>query len=275
MREKFGIGRYLVLLLLMVFLLFPIYWMLVTSFKTNMASYRIPPEWFPKAPTVESYLKIFQEQQFVIYYLNNLVVSILSTALSILLAVFAGYTFSRFKFKGNKLLMFALLSTQMFPLIGIIIALYTLFRSLHLLNTTIGLVFGLTSMALPFCIWLIKGFFDDIPYSLEESASIDGCSRLGILFRIVLPLAKPGLLAIGIYTFLLAWDDFVLCLTMITKDSLRTLSTGIALKYLGEMSYDSATVMTISVIGTVPLFVLFIFFQRYMIQGLTAGGVKG
>ena len=202
MRERAGIIGYIVLFVLLLFLLFPIYWMLVTSFKTNLISYRIPPEWFPRLPTLDSYLKLFQERQFVIYYLNNFVVSFLSTGLAIILAVFAGYTFSRFRFAGNKLLMLGLLSTQMFPVIGMIIALYTLFKSLHLLNTTLGLVFALAAMALPFCIWLIKGFFDDIPYSLEEAASIDGCGRFGILLKIVLPLSKPGILAIAVYTFL-------------------------------------------------------------------------
>lgn len=275
MKEKIGFGKYTVLLTLMIFLLFPVYWMLITSLKTNMVIYKVPPEWFPSAPTLESYVNLFNGSHFIGYYLNNFKVSFLTTGLTIILAVLAGYTLSRFRFKGNKFLMVALLSTQMFPVVGILIALYTLFRTFHLLNTTMGLVLALTAMSLPFCIWLIKGFFDDIPFSLEEAASIDGCGRTGILYRIVLPLSKPGLLAIGIYTFLQAWDDFVLCITLITKDSLRTLSTGIALKYLGELSYDWATVMTISVIATVPLLLLFIFFQRYMIQGLTAGGVKG
>lgn len=275
MRERIGIVKYIILFLLMIFLLFPVYWMVNTSLKTNLFIYKVPPEWFPTSPTLESYMNLFKGGHFFGYYFNNFKVSFLTTILTILLAVFAGYTLSRFRFKGNKLLMLALLSTQMFPVVGILIALYTLFKSFHLLNTTLGLVLALTSMSLPFCIWLIKGFFDDIPYSLEEAASMDGCGRVGILLAIVLPLSKPGLLAIGIYAFLQAWDDFVLCLTLITKDSLRTLSTGIALKYLGELSYDWATVMTISVIATVPLLLLFIFFQRYMIQGLTAGGIKG
>jgi multiple sugar transport system permease protein len=275
MKERVGLVKYLVLSILMIFLLFPVYWMISTSFKTNMAIYKVPPEWFPQAPTWDSYINLFQGGQFFGYYLNNFKVSILTTLATILMAVFAGYTLSRFRFKGNKAVMVALLSTQMFPVVGLLIALYAFFKSLHLLNTTAGLVFALTAMSLPFCIWLIKGFFDDIPYSLEEAAAIDGCSRFGILFRIVLPLSKPGLLAIGIYTFLQAWDDFLMCLTLITNDALRTLSTGISLKFLGELSYDWATVMTISVIATVPLLLLFIFFQRYMIQGLTAGGVKG
>ncbi len=275
MNKRVGIGAYLILFVLMVLLLFPVYWMFVTSLKTNLVIYRYPPEWFPQVPTTDSYINLFKGGDFIGYYMNNFVVSILTTVLTIILALFAGYTLSRFRFKGNKLLMLSLLSTQMFPVVGILIALYALFKSFHLLNTRLGLIVALTAMSLPFCIWLIKGFLDDIPLSLEEAASIDGCGRVGTLFRIVLPLCKPGILAIGIYTFLQAWDDFVICLTLITKDSLRTLSTGISLKYLGELSYDWATVMTISVIATVPLLLLFVFFQRYMIQGLTAGGVKG
>lgn len=275
MEAKGKFLTYVSLFPLLAFLLFPIYWMVSTSFKTNMVIYRIPPEWFPRTPTIANYAKLFREGAFISYYTNNFVVSLLTTGLTTFLAVFAGYSLSRFRFRGNNLIMLGLLSTQMFPLIGIVIALYTLFKSLGLLNTTEGLVLALTSAALPFCIWLIRGFFDSVPLSLEEAAQIDGCGRLGTLFRIVLPLSKPGLLAVSIYTFLLSWDDFLYCLTLVTKDALRTLSVGIALRYLGELSYDWATVMTISVIGTVPLLILFVFFQRYMIQGLTAGGVKG
>lgn len=274
MKKKVHIISYIVLALLLIFLLAPILWMFITSFKTKMAAYKVPPEWIPSSPTFANYISILKDKIFMVYYINNFIVSFASAALTIILSIFAGYAFSRYKFRGSDSIMLGFLSTQMFPVVGIIIALYTVYRSMNLINNRLGLVLALTSAALPFTIMLMKGFFDDIPKAIEESAAIDGCGRFGTLFRIVLPLSKPGILAIGLYTFLLSWNDYLYCLTLVTKDNLRTLSTGISLRYLGELSYDWSNVMAVSVIGSIPLLIIFIFLQRYMIQGLTAGAVK-
>ena len=267
--------RAAVLLIFLALLLFPLLWMLSSSFQTNAELYRSPPRWIPRSPTLANYVSIAASLDFLRYYANNFSVSLLTTALTMFAAVLAGYSLSRFRNRVTKGISVLLLSTQMFPVIGIIIALYAFFRSIHLINTHAGLVLALTASSLPFCVWLIKGFFDDLPKSIEEAAEIDGCSRLGILSRIVLPLSKPGLLAIGIFTFMTAWDDYLYGLTLIVSDRLRTLSVGISLRYLGESSYDWAQVTTISVVASIPVFLLFVFFQKYMIQGLTAGAVKG
>ena len=266
--------RTAVLLLFLALLLFPLLWMLSSSFQANEELYRSPPRWIPRSPRLDNYASVAASRDFARYYLNNFTVSILTTALTMLASVFAGYSLSRFRTRLTKGISVVLLSTQMFPVIGIIIALYAFFRSMKLINTHAGLVLALTASSLPFCIWLIKGFFDDLPKSIEEAAEIDGCSRLGILSRIVLPLSKPGLLAIGIFTFMTAWDDYLYGLTLVVSDKLRTLSVGISLRYLGEASYDWAQVTTISVVASIPVFFLFVFFQKYMIQGLTAGAVK-
>jgi multiple sugar transport system permease protein len=260
---------------LLGFMLFPIYWTAVTSFKENLAIYKIPPQWLPAEPTLANYAAVFGSRNFMTYYLNNFVVAFAATALSMVVSVMAGYSLSRFKTRFSEALTTGILSVQMFPVVGLLLSVYVFFRSAHLLNTRLGLVLVLATMSMPFCIWLIKGFFDDIPRSIEESAEIDGCSRLGILARIVVPLSKPGLLAIGLYTFMVAWDDFLFCLTLIISEKLRTLSVGISMRYLGDASFDWAQVTTVAVIGAVPMFFLFLFFNRYMIQGLTAGSVKG
>lgn len=274
MKKKTSILSYFFLGMILFFLLFPIYWMFVTSFKTNMQLYKIPPSWLPLSPTLGNYIELIKGKVFLTYYSNNFIVAFSASVMTTVVALLAGYSFSRFKVKGSNLILFGLLSTQMFPVIGRVIALYTVFKSMRLLNTRIGLAFALTAATLPFCTWLIKGFFDDIPKSIEEAANIDGCGRLMTLLRIIMPLTKSGLLAIGLYTFLLAWDDFLHCVTLITSDNLRTLSAGISMRYLGELSYDWALINTISVIGTVPMLLLFVFFQKYMVQGLTAGAVK-
>ena len=267
--------RLILLFSILGLLLFPIYWTVVTSFKTNLAIYKIPPQWIPASPTLENYAAVFGSKNFMTYYFNNFFVSLAATALSMVSSILAGYSLSRFKTRLSGPVTLGILSVQMFPVVGLLLSVYIFFRSIHLINTHFGLVLVIATMSMPFCIWLIKGFFDDLPRSIEESAEIDGCTRLGILARIVVPLSKPGLLAIGLYTFMVAWDDFLFCLTLIVADKLRTLSVGISMRYLGDASFDWAQVTTVSVIGAVPMFCLFLFFNRYMIQGLTAGSVKG
>ncbi len=272
--NKNGIGGYIYLGIILLCLIFPIFWMFSTSFKTNMDIYKIPPEWFPKKPIIDNYLNILKDKLFMTYFINNFIVSALTTLVTIIIAILGGYSFSRYRFKGSDSIMLALLSTQMFPVIGIILALYVIFQKLGILNTRFGLILALVSSTAPFCTWLMKSFFDGISKTLEEAAYIDGCGRLSALFKIIIPLSSPGILAIGLYTFLISWDDYLFCLTLIISDRLRTLSTGISLRYLGELSYDMAKVMTVSVMASVPMIIIFIFLQRYMIQGLTEGAIK-
>ncbi|MGG1515387.1 carbohydrate ABC transporter permease [Paenibacillus oryzisoli] len=269
-----NLGQYVGLLLFVLFLIFPLYWMFVTSFKDNSVLFNIPPEWVPKKPVLSHYVKLFSDNYFVIYYRNSLFVSLSTTLITLLIAMFAGYGFSRFHFKFKNALMFAILSTQMLPVVSLLIALYAMYKSYGLLNTHAGLVIALTTASLPFSIWMIKVFFDNIPHSLEEAAKIDGCSRFGILFRIIFPLSKPGIFSVGIYTFILSWDDLLYSLTLINKDNLRTLNPGISIRYMGEVAYDWANIMTVCVTATIPIVILFLFFQKYMVAGLTAGAVK-
>lgn len=258
-----------------LFLLFPIYWMIVTSFKTNMDIYRFPPQFLPVSFTGENYLNVFKDNSVILYLYNNIFVSLGTTLLTLAAASLAGYSLSRYSTPFGEVVKTALLSTQMFPIVGLILALYMIFRNMNLINTRFSLMLSLSAVTIPFCVILIKGFFDDISMSLEEAARIDGCSRIRTFFSIILPLAKPGLLAIGLYTFMQAWDDFLFAITFILTDDKRTLSAGIAMKFLGEVSYDWARVTTVSVCGVLPMFILIFIFQRYMVAGLTAGAVKG
>lgn len=277
LKEKYGekVISTILLVLIMGFLILPFYWMISTAFKDNSVIFRLPPEWFPKSPTLENFTKLFSEDYFITYYKNSIIVSFGATLISMVSAMFAGYAFSRFKFRFKNKILLLILSTQMFPVISLLIALYGMYSRYQLLNTRLGLIIATTTASLPFCIIMIKGFFDEIPMALEEAGKIDGASRFGILFRIIFPLSKPGFLAVGIYTFLLAWDDLLYSLTLVTKDEIRTLPTGISIRYLGELSYDWSSVMTVSVVATVPILILFLFLQKYMIAGLTAGAVKG
>ncbi|MDD9266297.1 carbohydrate ABC transporter permease [Paenibacillus sp. GCM10023248] len=267
-------GQYVGLFVFVLFLIFPLYWMFVTSFKDNSVLFQIPPEWVPSKPVMSHYVKLLSDNVFLIYYRNSLLVSGSTTLVTLLFAMFAGYGFSRFHFKFKNAIMFSLLSTQMLPVVSLLIALYAMYKSYGLLNTHLGLIIALTTASLPFSIWMIKVFFDNIPHSLEEAAKIDGCSRFGILFRIIFPLSKPGIFSVGIYTFILSWDDLLYSLTLINKDHLRTLNPGISIRYMGEVAYDWANIMTVCVTATIPIVILFLFFQKYMVAGLTAGAVK-
>lgn len=274
-RRWSGAFSALLLAAFLLFLLFPLYWMLLTSFKDNSVLFKLPPEWWPSHPVTSHYDKLFADNVFLTYYRNSLLVGFCTTAVTLLAATFAGYGFSRFQFRFKSLAMMSILSTQMLPVVSLLIALYTMYNNYGLLNNRGGLVIALTTSCLPFSIWMIKVFFDGIPIDLEESAKIDGASRFGILLRIVLPLTKPGLFSIGIYSFILSWDDFLYSITLINQDALRSLNAGIAIRYIGELSYDWSSIMTVCVTSIVPISLLFLFFQKYMVSGLTAGAVKG
>lgn len=268
--------RIIVLILILGFLLFPILWVLMTSFKNNMEAYQFPPSFWPKEFTIQSYIDLYKKNnEFFIYYRNNFIVAGTTAALSCVIAIFGGYALSRFHFRWNMFILAIFTSAQMFPVISRLISLYKIMRDVSLLNTRTGLIWALTASILPFSIMLMSSFFDAVPKAIEESAQIDGAGRFGTLFKVVMPLVKPGILAVGIYSFLITWDDYLHSTTLIQTDGLRTLSAGVALRYLGELSYDWSLINTISIVGTVPMIFLFFFFQRYMISGLVAGAVKG
>ena len=275
-KKIWTMAEYLILAVILLFLLFPLYWVLMTSFKTNMEAYRFPPTMVPEAPNVNSYISLFTEDNFFfIYYKNNFIVSGITTAVTLVLAVMSGYALSRFKIRWNRWIVAAFLSAQMFPIVSRMISLYDLLGKIHLINTRAGLILALTAAMLPFAITLMASFFDGIPRELEEAAIVDGAGRIQTLFQIVMPLVKSGMVAVGIYAFLMTWDDYLHAVTLIQNDSLRTLSAGVALRYLGELSYDWSKVNTISVVGILPIMFLFFFFQKYMVKGLVAGAVKG
>ncbi|MDD4450324.1 MAG: carbohydrate ABC transporter permease [Sphaerochaeta sp.] len=272
----FILAKYVLLVSILLFLLFPLYWVLVTSFKTNMEAYQYPPTFFPHTPVLDSFIKLFtQQNQFFVYYQNNLIVSACVALLCCMLAIFAGYSLARFKNRWNQAFFALLLVSQMFPVISRMISLYAIMGKLGIINTLGGLIFALLAAQVPFCIILMASFFANIPTEIEEAAFVDGAGRWRILLTIVTPLVKSGLLAVGIYAFLMTWDDYLHAATLIQADNLRTLSVGIALRYLGELSYDWSLVNAISIIGTIPVVLLFFFFQKYMIKGLVAGAVKG
>ncbi|HRL12899.1 MAG TPA: carbohydrate ABC transporter permease [Aggregatilineales bacterium] len=268
--------RYLLLLILLTLALFPIYWIAIGSLRDNSAITSLPPQILPTGDLrFDNYERVITRTNFLTYYWNSIVVSGTTIILSIVISVLAAYSFSRYRFIGRGLAMNGILSAQMFPLVAILISLFSFFSSLNLVNNLFGLVLAHLTVALPFSIWFLKAFFDSIPRELEEAAYIDGAGRMRTLLQVILPLVRPGILAVTIYTFLMSWDDFLFALILITRDELRTLPVGIAVSFLGEFEYDWSGMMTVSVISSLPILLVFVFLNRYMVDGLTRGAVKG
>ena len=267
---------YLVLLVLLIYAFFPTFWLISTSFKPQLEAFQAPPTWWPHTITFHSYAILPADQQgFVAYFKNSLIVSVLTTLLTLLAATPAGYVLSRFQFRGARAILLVILGTQMFPYVTILISLYTLFRQLGMLNSYPALVLSFTTFSLPFSIWMLKGFCDTMPIDLEDAARIDGLSRLRTLWHIVLPLIVPGVVAVGFFAFLNSWNELLLALTLTSSPDMRTIAPGFVLTYIGEFQDRWPDMMAASVVVALPIVVIFTIFQKQLVSGLTAGAVKG
>jgi len=270
----YGSFSWLGIAIFTILLFIPIFWMISTAFKPESELFILPPHWIPYKPTWHHFISVFQNPDVMRFLLNSLIVSTGCAILSLAVGIFSGYAFSRFRFPGSRSLMFFILISQMFPTVLLLIALYVVFRKLHLLNTYLGLILSHSLITIPFSIWILKSFYDTIPTELEEVAYIDGCGRFRTLFQIILPLILPGFTAVFIYSFLLSWNDFVLGLTLVTKKSMRILGPGIAIEYFQEYQYLWGNIMALSLIASIPLVVVFVFLQKFFIRGLIAGALK-
>ncbi len=266
---------YAVLGFSLVVVLFPVFWMVTTSFKKEEIFFIVPPQWIPMEPTLEHFEKVVSADWFLTYTRNSIVTTLITVFVTLLLASLAGYSLSRFKFKGVRIVMLALLITQMFPFVMYLIPFFTIYSRLNLINTYYSLTISYMAIALPLAVWLLKSFFDSIPIDLEEQAMIDGATRLGAFFRVVLPNVIPGLIAIGLFTLLIAYDEYMFTLTLSTNDDMRTLAVGVASRWIGLFRFDWGGLMAMATIMSLPVIVLFLALQRYFISGMTAGAVKG
>jgi ABC-type glycerol-3-phosphate transport system permease component len=248
--------------------------MISTSLKVSEATYVIPPAWIPDRITLESYRVVLGLHNFPRYFLNTGIVSVSTTVAALVFAALAGYGFSRFQFRGSNVLMVFTLATQMFPGILLVIPYFSVMSAIGLFNTYPALVIAYTSFALPFCIRMLKGFFDSIPVELDEAAMIDGCSRPDVFLKVVLPLSLPGLVATAIFSFLVAWNEFLFGLALTASPDMYVVTVGIA-SNIGQLVIEWNHLMAASVLATIPTIVLYIFLERYLVQGLTAGAVKG
>jgi multiple sugar transport system permease protein len=266
------------LVVLLAFAVIPMLWMLSTSLKGQFAALSQPPEWIPSHPTLEQYQTLLSPTGtigpvFLRYFLNSMIVSLSTTVLGVLIAIPAAYAFSRFQFPGRDILFFAVLVRNMFPVVVFLIPLFILMRTLHLVNTHWSLILTYMTFGLPLSIWLLKGFYDNIPEELERAARIDGASRFKAFWLIIMPLSSPGIIATAIYAFIGAWNEYVYALTFLNSENLLTLPVGLQ-HFFTEFATNWPGLMAAAFIMSVPVVLMFMLLQKQFVQALTEGAVK-
>ena len=265
---------WLFLIVLCLYCLFPFAWMLSTSLKTEAEAFRIPPTWIPQNLTVDSYIGIWVRKNFDIYFFNSTIISLATAVLSTFFGALAGYGFSRFFFRGRRFLIGFFLATQMLPGVLLVGPYFKILSRVGLYDTRTGLIIAFLTICLPFSTWMMKGFIDKVPVELDQSAMVDGCSRMGVFFKIVLPVIAPGMVATILFAFLLAWGDLLWALCLTSSEPMITVTLGIA-RTVGEFRIVWPMLMAGSLVGGMPAIILYIFLQRLLVEGLTAGAVKG
>ena len=267
------VGVYGTLSLLVVIFLFPLLWILGLSLKTRMQTFSDPPLyiWWP---TLENYIDVLGRSDFLMAFLNTLIVSGSAVGLSLAIGVPAAYAFARFPFRGSSLLFFTLLVMRMLPPIAVLVPMYVLFSQLGLTTTRLSVVLAYSTFALPLVVWIMRGFFEDLPPELEESAWIDGANRFGAFRLIVLPLARPGMVAASILCLQLAWNDFLFA-AVLTNNATQTLPVKMMTFSAGDSGVDWGGVTASGMLVILPVIVFSFLAQRHLVAGLSSGAVKG
>jgi len=267
------ISVWLPLFTILVFLLFPFYWTFVTSIKPEAEIYSKAVRYWPQNPSFESYKRLFVEINFLRPMANSFLVALSTTLVSLFASTLAAYAFTRFNFPGRRPLMAMFLTNNMFPVVLLLIPLYSIMRKMGLLYTPFALILSYTTFTIPFSIWLLNGYLKDLPLSLEEAAMIDGANRAQAFWYIVLPALMPCLVATGVYIFMTSWNEYTFAV-MFTNPNNRTIP--VALKNLiGQLGVQWDLITTGGIITIIPVCVMFFFAQKRLVQGLTAGAVKG
>jgi multiple sugar transport system permease protein len=266
------------LVVLLIYTVVPMAWMLITSLKTGFAAMQYPPQWWPREPTLQNYAKLLNPaddigRDFLRYFWNSFYVSLATTVLGVVIAVPAAYAFSRFRFPGRTFLFFSVLLRNMFPAVVFLMPLFLLMRWLGLVNTHGSLILTYLTFGLPLSIWLLKGFFDNIPIQLEQAARIDGATRFQAFLLIVMPLSSPGIIATSIFSFIGAWNEYVYAYTFLSKESSMTLPVGIQ-RFFTEFATDWPGLMAATFLMSVPVVVMFLVLQKYFVRALTEGALK-
>jgi multiple sugar transport system permease protein len=271
--ERWRVGLAVLTLLCIVVTVFPIVWMVFASIRPTQETLSIPLVWLPREIRLDAYVLLLSDPRQLRYFINTYVIALSTAGLSIALGSLAAYGLSRFRIRGGQAFLLLILSLQMLPAVSVIIPFFNMAQALRIHNTYLALIIANAAFALPISIWMLKNYIDSIPVELEEAAMVDGCSRLQMLGRIVLPLALPGLIGTAAFAFLAAWSEFIFAVVLTSGPSVAPLTIAIS-QFFGQFGRDWNEIMALNVMATIPLLVIFIFLQRWVVQGMTAGAVK-
>ena len=266
-------GVLIVISLGAIFAGFPVFWMLVNSFKPNSEIFAFPPKIVSPNFTLDAYFEIFNNPEKVRFFINSYIVAICVTLLTLLIALQTAYAFSRYRFRGKGLVNMVIITLQSVPPITLMIPYFSLVVTLKLYNTYQGLILTHMVFTLPYAVIMLTGYLNTLPRELDEAVKIDGGSALTALWRILVPISIPGIVSVGIYTFMISWNEFLFALTLTKTQEMRTVPIGIQL-LMGQHSYEWNQMMSMSILGSIPVLALFLLFQRYFLGGLTSGAVK-
>lgn len=276
MRRTFSrsILLYATVALTCAMLVFPVYWMAITALSPVSQLRAFPPSFFPNDPQWQTFVHVLTERPVPLWLTNSLIAALGATAMSMSVSILAAYGLSRFKVRGGPSLGLFLLVSKMLPATLLVIPLFAIFREMKLIGSLWSLVIAHATLIVPFSTWMLKGYFDSIPRELEQAAQVDGCTPLGALWRVVLPVSAPGLAATALYGVVLSWSDFAFARTFLTAEQKNwTANVGIA-TFKGEYITDWNVVMAGSLMAAVPIMVIYLFLERYLVGGLTAGAEK-
>ncbi len=275
LRRAGGVAAALVLIAVGLVWLAPFLWMLATSFKPSPEIYRVPLRWLPDRPTLMQYLGSWKAAPFGRYYLNSVAVATATTAVVFAIASTCGFAIARLRFGGRFFILAGILSSTMIPFQVLLIPFFILMTELRLVNSRGGLILPYLAVFLPFAVFMFRGFFMGLPQEIEESARIDGCSWLGVYGRIALPLSRPAIATVAIYTFMESWNEFFIALIMTSKTAMRTLPLGLAVFRSDAVGVNWGQLMAASVLACIPVIAVFLILQKQFIAGLTGGALKG
>ena len=269
-----AVGKYAALAFYLIFALFPLYWLVKISITPDKLTYTEGTALWPSEATLSNFSTVIFQTDFLAYFGNSLIVSLGTAAATTLIAAGAGYAFSRFNFGGKRLIIALMLVTQMFPLLMIIAPIYKIVAAMGLLNSLTSLIVVYTAFNVPFATFLMQSFFDGIPKDLEEAAMMDGCTRFQALRKVIFPLTLPGLGATLGFVFTAAWSELLFALMLISRNETMTFPVGL-LTFVSKFSVDFGQMMAAGILALIPACLFFLLIQRYLVQGLTAGAVKG
>ncbi|WP_312641251.1 carbohydrate ABC transporter permease [Hydrogenoanaerobacterium sp.] len=274
-QKTIGFRIFLTLSILLIggFVFLPLLWLINTALKPAAETFTL--SFFTGPMTLDNFKNVITDMRILTYLKNSLVVSFLSSFMATLVSALAGYSFSKFRYRGRSSIMTVFMLAQAFPQAILLLSIYMMMMKMGMLDNYWSLVLSYVVFTLPVGTWTMKSYFDQLPNALIESAKVDGAGHMRTMAQIIFPLAVPGMVSIAIYGFVWSWNDLLYSLTLVTDPGKRTLAPGLVLTYLGEFQNNWANMMAAAVVVSIPVTIIFIFLQRYFIQGLTAGAVKG